>query len=193
MTSKSGNFSIRRRSFLAGVGGTMGAAMVMPSAGLLAQTGGRVVVGTWGGDYARLLSEHIDQPFMVPQGFEVVQDQAGDPERRAKMLAERRLRRGTADVQALQDSSMYQVYSQGLVEEIDYDRIPNSVNLVPGMRVPYGINQIFSGKVVLYNPDLLGTVPESYADILTPDLGSNLGIIDIQYRHNLAVASLVAS
>ena len=59
------------------------------------------MVGTWGGDYARLLNKNIEQPILIPAGWEVVQDQAGDPERRGKMLAERRLPRGTTDLQGL--------------------------------------------------------------------------------------------
>lgn len=191
MTNKHKYREIGRRGFLAGAAGVVGSSLVFPARSSFAQASGRVVVGTWGGDYARLLSEHIDTPFMTPLGIEIVQDQAGDPERRAKMLAERRLSRGSVDVNALQDSSMYQVYAQGLVDEIDYDRIPNAANIVPNMRTPYGIPHIFSGKVVLYNPDLMEE-KTSYAGIFSPDMGDKLGIIDIQYRHNIAVASLIA-
>ena len=67
----------------------------------LAQAAGKVVVGTWGGDYARLLTKNIEDPFLKAKGMEVVQDQAGDAPRRAKMVAERRLPRGTVDIQGL--------------------------------------------------------------------------------------------
>lgn len=181
--------NIGRRGFLAGAAGLAGASMLASPA--FAQGGGRVAVGTWGGDYAKFLNDYIDTPFMVPQGYEIVQDQAGDPERRAKMVAERRLPRGSLDVNALQDSSMYQMFAQGLAEEIDYDRIPNAANIRPDMKLEYGLAQIFSGLVALYNPDLRDA-PASYADIFSPDMGDKLGIIDIQYRHNIGVASLIA-
>lgn len=186
------NVSIDRRDFMSGVAGLAGASLIASGGPALAQKGGRLVVGTWGGDYAKLLDKHIDKPFMVPAGYEIIQDQSGDPERRAKMLAERRLRRGTADIQALQDSSMYQVFSQGLTHEIDYSRIPNAKNLLPNMRPNFGVYGIYSGLVVLYNPDRLKTAPTSYAEILDPKFGSTIGLIDIQYRHNIAVASLIA-
>ena len=192
MSSQSKCFTIGRRGFLAGMAGAIGAPLVLPAGKASAQAGGRVVVGTWGGDYARLLNLHVGDPFMAPAGFEVIQDTGGDPERRAQMLAERRLPRGSSDIQALQDSSMYQVFVQGLTHEIDYDRIPNAVNLLPSMRPNFGVYQIYSGMVVLYNPDKIETPPASYADILNPQYGSNTGLIDIQYRHNIAVASLVA-
>jgi putative spermidine/putrescine transport system substrate-binding protein len=191
MTRQTNRFSINRRSFLAGTAGVAASSLILPSRPAFAQGGGRVVVGTWGGDYARLLTENIDQPLMEPEGFQIIQDQAGDPERRAKMLAERRLPRGSVDTNGLQDGSMYQVFSQGLVEELDFDKIPNAANLLPNMRLPYGVPQIFSGMVLLYNPDKMDA-PAAYADLFNPDLGSRLGIIDIQYRHNIAVASLIA-
>ena len=51
--------------------------------------GGRVVVGTWGGDYARLLTKNIEDPILKPKGYEVAQDQANSAPRRSKMLAEK--------------------------------------------------------------------------------------------------------
>jgi putative spermidine/putrescine transport system substrate-binding protein len=186
------NYSIGRRGFMAGLAGAVGASLIGPGGQAFAKDGGRLVVGTWGGDYARLLDKHIDKPFMAPAGYEIIQDQSGDPERRAKMLAERRLRRGSSDIQALQDSSMYQAFAQGLTHEIDYSRIPNAKNLLPSMRPNFGIYSIYSGMVVLYNPDRLKTAPTSYAEILDPKFGSSIGLIDIQYRHNIAVASLIA-
>src|SRR5262245_60162863 len=75
-----------------------------------AQAKGKIVIGTWGGDYARLLNKNIEQPILVKDGWEVIQDQAGDPERRSKMLAERRLPRGTTDVQGLSALNMFQMH-----------------------------------------------------------------------------------
>ncbi|MCA0420385.1 MAG: twin-arginine translocation signal domain-containing protein, partial [Proteobacteria bacterium] len=91
--------SFDRRDLLKGVGAAaLATATGMPA---FAQSGGRVVVGTWGGDYARLLTKNIEDPILKPKGLEVVQDQAGDAPRRAKMVAERRLPRGTVDIQGL--------------------------------------------------------------------------------------------
>lgn len=191
MTNRLTNRIIGRRGFLAGAAGLASASLLMPAQSAFAQAAGRVAVGTWGGDYAKFLSDYIDTPFMIPQGYEIVQDQAGDPERRAKMVAERRLPRGSIDVNSLQDSSMYQMFAQGLADEIDYDRIPNTANLLPNLRLSYGIPHIFSGMVALYNPDHMDA-PTGYAGVFTPDLGDKLGIIDIQYRHNIGVASLIA-
>ena len=44
---------------------------------------------------------------------------------------------------------------QGLTEQLDYSKMPNAKNLIPAMKYPYGIGHIYSGKVVLYNPDMM--------------------------------------
>ena len=48
---------------------------------------------------------------------------------------------------------MFEMNEQGLVEQIDYSKMPNAANLIPAMKYPYGIGHIYSGKVVLYNPE----------------------------------------
>src|SRR2546421_510074 len=93
--------------------------------------GGRVVVGTWGGDYARLLAKNIEDPILKPKGYDVAQDQAGDPARRTKIIAEKRLPRGTTDIQGLSAAQMYEMNEAGVAETIDYSRLPNAKNLIP--------------------------------------------------------------
>ena len=84
---------------------------------------GRVVVGTWGGDYARLLAKNVEDPILKPKGFEVAQDQANEPPRRTKMLAEKRLPRGTTDIQGLSAAEMYEMNEAGVAEPIDYSKL----------------------------------------------------------------------
>ena len=71
------------------------------------------------------------------------------------MMAEKSLRRGTSDVQGLSANDMYEMNEQGMVEQLDYSKMPNAANLIPAMKYPYGIGHIYSGKVVLFNPKLM--------------------------------------
>jgi len=154
--------------------------------------GGRVVVGTWGGDYARLLAKNIEDPLLKPKGFEVAQDQASDSPRRTKMVAEKRLPRGTSDIQGLSAAQMFEMNEAGVVETIDYSKMPNAKNLMPSMKYPYGVGHIYSGKVILYNPKIITTPPTSFADALDPKHGNKLGIIDIQYPYTMMAAGLAS-
>jgi putative spermidine/putrescine transport system substrate-binding protein len=181
----------RRGVLKAGAGLGLAAALGAPHVAR-AQSRGRIVVGTWGGDYARLLNKNIEQPILIKAGWEVVQDQAGDPQRRSKMLAERRLPRGTSDIQGLSALNMFQMHDAGVIDMIDYGRLSNAPNLIPSMKYPYGVGHIYSGKVGVYNPKLMPEAPKSYADVLNPRHGNKLGIIDIQYQYTLVAAALAA-
>jgi putative spermidine/putrescine transport system substrate-binding protein len=185
------SFITRRRLLKAG-GALAGASTLGVLSPAWAQSGGRIVVGTWGGDYSKLLAKNIDTPLLVPKKYEVVHDIGGDSERRAKMRAEARLPRGTSDLQGLSAPQMYEMNEAGLCLPIDYAKIPNSKYLLTQMKYPYGVGHIYSGKVILYNPKLITTPPTSFADALDPKHGNKLGIIDIQYPYTMMAAALAS-
>ena len=169
-------------------------ALTLPAFGSLSAhaQAGRVVVGTWGGDYARLLAKNVEDPLLKPKGFEVAQDQAADGPRRTKMVAEKRLPRGTSDIQGLSAANMYEMNEAGVLDTIDYSKLPNARNLLPQMKYPYGVGHIYSGKVVVYNPKLIPQAPTSFKDSFDPKHGNKMGIIDIQYQYVMAAAAMAA-
>jgi putative spermidine/putrescine transport system substrate-binding protein len=169
-------------------------AVAMPALlrGTAQAQGGRVVVGTWGGDYAKLLAKNIEDPILKPKGFEVAQDQAGDPQRRTKVVAEKRLPRGTTDIQGLSAAQMFEMNEAGVAETIDYSKLPNAKNLIPSMKYPYGVGHIYSGKVAVYNPKIIPNAPKSFKDAFDPKHGNKMGIIDIQYQYVMVAAALAA-
>jgi putative spermidine/putrescine transport system substrate-binding protein len=179
---------LTRRTVLAG---TAALALGAPSI-VRAQANKRIIVATFGGDYSRLLTKDIDTPLMTPKGWECVHAEENAPPRKAKMMAEKALRRGTSDLQALSSTDMYEVSQQDVVETLDYSKMPNAANLIPAMKYPYGIGHIYSGKVILYNPKMIKKVPESFADALDPSMGNKLGIIDIQYQYTMMAAGLAS-
>lgn len=179
-----------RRELLAGAAAAGIGVSAFPGSAS-AQSRGRIVVGTWGGDYARLLNKNIDQPLLIKDGWEVVQDQAGSPQRRAKMQAERRLPRGTTDVQGLSALEMFQMHDAGVAHQIDYSRLKNAANILPNMRYPYGVGHIYSGKVAVFNPRMMAA-PKSYKEVFDPRHGNKLAIIDIQYQYVMVCAALAA-
>jgi putative spermidine/putrescine transport system substrate-binding protein len=185
------NGTVSRRTALKGLGA---GAVALPAflKGEAQAEGGRVVVGTWGGDYARLLAKNIEDPLLKPKGYEVAQDQAGDAPRRTKMVAEKRLPRGTSDIQGLSAANMYEMNEAGVCEQIDYSKMPNAKNILPAMKYPYGVGHIYSGKVVVYNPKMITPAPQSFKDAFDPKHGNKMGVIDIQYQYVMVAASLAA-
>ncbi|HVP89050.1 MAG TPA: extracellular solute-binding protein [Casimicrobiaceae bacterium] len=186
------NANVKRRQLMKAAGALAGVAAIGGWTPARAQAAGRVVVGTWGGDYSNLLAKNIDTPLMVPLKYEVVHDIGGDPERRAKMRAEARLPRGTSDIQCLSAAQMYEMNEAGLCLPLDYSKIANAKNLLPQLKYPYGVGHIYSGKVILYNPKLITTPPTSFADALDAKHGAKLGIIDIQYQYTMMAAAIAS-
>jgi putative spermidine/putrescine transport system substrate-binding protein len=84
------NPCISRRHVLAGAAAVagIGALGALPALG---QGSKRIVLSTWGGDYAKLLTKHISNPVLAPRGWEVVNDEAQVVQRKAKTVAEKRL------------------------------------------------------------------------------------------------------
>jgi putative spermidine/putrescine transport system substrate-binding protein len=165
-----------------------GASRVRPA---LVPANPRIVVGTFGGDYARLLTTNIEAPLLAPQGWRVTQHEADDAARRAQLLTERDQAQGSTDLQRLSVAFMHEMNAAGLLETLDDSRIPNAAHLLPAMRFSYGIAHIYSGKVILYNPKLVAR-PASFADALNPQHGNKLGIIDAQYHHTMMAAALAS-
>lgn len=152
---------ISRRAALQGAAAVAGVS-ALGAFPTFAQTDKRIVLSTWGGDYAKLLTKHISVPLLAPKGWGVVNDEAQVTQRKAKVVAERRLPRGTSDVQALTATDVAEMTEMGVLEKLDTPKIKNSKNIIKTFSIaesPYFSPHIYSGKVVLYNPKLIKNAP----------------------------------
>ena len=156
---------ISRRNVLGAGAALAGASAFGLNGPASAQSKGKIVVGTWGGDYARLLNKNIEAPFLIPQGWEVVQDQAGQSERKSKVFAERRLPKGTVDLHGFSAADMFQMHDSGLVEEISYGRLKNAPNLLPSMKYKFGVGHIYSAKVGVHNPKIVAEYRRAFEEV----------------------------
>ena len=112
---------LSRRTLLAGT--TLLAAPAILSR--RARAAEQCVVGTWGGDYARLLRENIDDPILKPQGIDVIQDVGDEVPRVAKLYAQKKLPHGTEDIACVGALNGYRVTEADLVEPLDETKVPN--------------------------------------------------------------------
>jgi putative spermidine/putrescine transport system substrate-binding protein len=191
--SGSAPFAITRRRFVQGAGALAGAATLGGlGAGPARAQGGKMVLGTWGGDYSKLLTQNVETPILKAKGVEVVHDIAGDPQRRAKLVAEKRLPRGTTDLQALSAAGSYEMWAAGVLDEIDFGKIANTKHLLAPMKTKYSVGHIYSGQVILYNPQMISPAPTSYNALWDPRHQGKVGVIDIQYIGTIEAAALVS-
>jgi putative spermidine/putrescine transport system substrate-binding protein len=181
--------TLTRRNFGILAGGSAAAAAlgVKPS---MAQ-GNQVVVGTWGGDYQNLQQAHIVDPMMKPKNIEVVFATGNDTERKVKLMAEKRLPRGSMDIVCLTQSGAYEMYKNDTLLEIDYSKLANAKHIVPQLKTKYSVPHIYTGRVILYNPKMIKTPPTSYADLWKEENKGKVGVIDIQYQTTIESAAMI--
>jgi putative spermidine/putrescine transport system substrate-binding protein len=183
-----------RRRFLASTGGILAASAVMPFAGKAQAAGacpGRVVVGTWGGDYQRLLHENID-PLLASSGLTVVYDVGSALTRQTKMRAEAHSRRSTLDIALLRDNDMYQMHAEGVTVPLDEAHVPNLAHVIPQFRRTYSIPHIFSALVLVYDTARVKTPPDGVAALLDPAYKGKVGLVDDQYDYLTLAGALAA-
>jgi putative spermidine/putrescine transport system substrate-binding protein len=135
------------------------------------------VVGTWGGDYARLLRENIDDPILKPADFNVIQDVGDETPRYAKMTAQKALPRGTVDIACFGAVNGYRATEAGLVELLDETKVPNLKHVLPNLRAAAFVPHIYSAQVIVYNPILVSDPPKSFAGLLDPKWKGKIGMV----------------
>lgn len=181
--------TMTRRAALTGTAAAF-ASITAGLPGLARAQSKQVIVGTWGGDYGELLRLNIDQPLVVPQGTEVLQDIAVADPRKTKLLAERQARRGTYDVACLSDTDMHMVAAQNVFEPLEMGKLKRSSAILPALAKPYAVPHIYSALVLLYNPSKVTTPPTGFADMWDPKYRGRVGFSDILYSTNTFSAAM---
>lgn len=177
-----------RRKVLTGIAAA-GAATLLPRKSRAAA--GKVIVGTWGGDYQNLLQANIAAPLLAPEKIDVIYDTGNDSPRKTKLLAERPLPRGSVDIVALSAAGMYEMSKAGTLLPLDWSKIPNGQHILPAIKTAYSVPHIFSSRVILYNPSKIPVAPTSYNDLWDPKYTGHVGVIDIQYQTTLESAAMI--
>jgi putative spermidine/putrescine transport system substrate-binding protein len=181
--------NLPRRALLAG-GAVLGFAPSLMRRAGAAET---CVVGTWGGDYARLLRENIDDPILKPNGIDVIQDVGDETPRYTKMAAQRVLPRGAVDVACLGAINGYRATDAGLVEPLDETKVPNLKHVQPNLRAAAFVPHIYSAQVIVYNSTTVADPPKSFADLLDPKWKGKIGMVSTVAPWVMMGASLLES
>jgi putative spermidine/putrescine transport system substrate-binding protein len=181
---------IGRRSVLAGTAAALAAPALI---GRAHAQENRVVVETWGGDYANLLKQNVEDPILKPAGVDVLQDFNDEPPRIAKMYAQRRLPHGTSDVDCVQAVSAYGLNEAGILEELDATKVPNFAHVDKRFLTDYFAPHIWSPQVLIYNPDRVKEPPTSFGDLLDPKYKGKVGFPDVNAFYVIMAASVYAN
>jgi len=174
----------------------LGATALLAAPALLRRRAGAAetcVVGTSGGDYARLLRENIDGPILKPQGVTVIQDVGDETPRVAKLTAQHNMPRGTMDIACVGALNGYRVSDANLVEPLDAKKVPNLKHVLYYLQAPAFVPHIYSAQVIVYNPATVPNPPESFADLLDPKWKGKVGMVSTVAPWVMMGASLLES
>lgn len=182
-------YPMNRRLFLTGVSAAVFAAA---AGGRAYSASGQIVVANWGGDWADRTAEFFETPIVEKAGYTVVRDLGLLDPRRTKLLATRRLPRGTLDVAHLDDAGMFEMTAQGVVETISEKDVPNLKDVAPQLKSPTFVPWQYSAWVIGYNPDKVKSPPTSFADMWSSKYEGMVGLTDTHWYHHVEVAALKA-
>lgn len=178
-----------RRDLLRAAG--LALASALPVARALAQPR-ELVVANWGGDWNERTMRFLETPFADRHGLRIVRSLTLEPERKARLLAERALPRGSIDVAHFSAADAYELNAQDVLEPLDLSRIPNHVHLRGKLGTPYFLPWVFGAVTLAYNPKYLAQPPTAFADLFDPRYAGRLGVLDQSFYNWIYIATLAA-
>ncbi len=182
---------MKRRQFV-------GAGLAVAGAGMLGMRPAysqskQIVVMNWGGDWNDRTVKHIETPLLEKNGWTIVRELGEQPPRLTKIIAEKRLPRGTVDIVHLGEAEAYTLYAQDALETLDYSKIPNAATMIPSMKRTYFEPWLYSAWELVYNPEKIKDPVTAYADMWNPKYAGKIGVMDSNYGNAMQTASIVAS
>lgn len=181
--------TLSRRSTLGLLMGGAAVTAIAPRMGWAAE--GTIVVSNWGGDWNDRTVRFVEKPLLEDKGFTIVRDLATEPERKAKLIAEKRIRRASADVIHVNSSDAFELQQQGVIAELDASRIPNYADTAPELQSPYFVPWLYSGVVIIYDTGKVAEPPKSYAELWNPEWAGRIGLTNQLYFNYMMMAGLV--
>ena len=180
--------ALTRRELLALGGAAAGLSLW---SGPAAAQSGELVVSNWGGDWNDRTVRAIEAPLVESRGIKVVRVLNLEPERKAKLLAERNLPRGSIDVAHFSAGDAFELHEQDVLETLDASKIPNLAHVRAGLKTPYFVPWVFGAVTLAYNPKYVKEPPTSFADLWNPKYAGRVGVLDQSYYNWIYMAALV--
>ncbi|MER2634777.1 MAG: extracellular solute-binding protein [Rhizobiaceae bacterium] len=179
---------LSRRRFIQLAAGTAGMAAVGSD---FARAQGQLTIGGYGGDVQKYLSELVFKYSLEPKGISPVLEAALDDQRKLKLLAERKLPRGTYDVVYLHGPNLNEMNEQGVFDQIETSRIPLYQELPADLQKSYAIPHIATYRVIVYNPQHVSDVPTTMEDLWNSKYANRIGLVDGNYGLAISCAALI--
>jgi putative spermidine/putrescine transport system substrate-binding protein len=151
-----------------------------------------LVISTWGLS-EDMLWQDVFEPFEKANNCTIVLEVGTTAERYTKLESNPN---STVDVIELSQKAAADGYAAGLFSKIDYSRIPNAQELIPGAKTMlsngYGPAHTINSIGIIYNPAALGFEIKEWADLWRPELANKISIPDITTTFGPAMVYVAA-
>lgn len=157
------------------------AALAFTVAAGAAELSGTLRVGTWGGSWKDALHEHVGSK-LEAKGVKI-EYIVGNPEDHIAKLVAARGREAPFDV--FESGGMYinQLVKEGLVEKLDFSKMPNARALPASARTDYSVTTLWGQEGIVYNADKFKEMgiapPTKYSDLANPKLKGHVAFPEV--------------
>lgn len=177
-----------RREVLAGAGAAAAVA-ALPARARAQAKPKSLVISTYGGDYGKWFKEGFEDHFTKATGIALVHDVGQNPERYAKLKAHKDSPK--FHIVHLQDRFFYLAARDGLLETIDYAKVPNAAAIPEMFKKPTWLGYQYLSIGIIYNTKAVGDrPPKSWEDLLDPRYKGKIFVDDFQHFGLHAVVAI---
>ncbi len=152
----------------------------------------KLVVSIWGGSWRDLIADTVARKFTKETGVQVEFITGGTIDR----LNKAKLAKGNpeSDITFTTSHAGWIYANDGLFEELDASKIPNSKNLADEARIsPFHLGAWAYVYTIGYRVDLLGDVKfESWNDLWKPELKAKIAAPDFDPSHIIAISAILS-
>lgn len=164
--------------------GALGAAAALALArlsdpGYGAENPTSLVYSTYGGDYGQWVKNAFEKPFTAATGIDLVHDIGENPQRFAKLQTFKN--RPKFQFIGLQDRYLFEAARDGLIEQIDYSKVPYAKAIPTICKKSAWVGYSSSSIGIIYNTERVKTPPRNWSDVLDDRYKGRIFIDDFNH------------
>ncbi|MGO8869118.1 MAG: extracellular solute-binding protein [Alphaproteobacteria bacterium] len=170
--------NLSRRAFLASAGAAA-TSLALARRARAEEKPESLVYSTYGGDYGQWVKEDFEDPFTAATGIRLIHDIGENPQRYAKLKTYRE--RPKVNLIQLQDRFLYEATRDGLLEEIDYAKLPHAAPIPPIYRKKTWLGYSVLSIGIIYNRERVAMPPRQWTDLVDERYKGRIFIDDFNH------------
>ncbi len=153
-----------------------------------------MVIATWGGDYANLLRDNVEEPILKRRrASRWCRTSATRTRAWPRCTPSAACRAARTTWSACRACGRTRSGRPGCWRRSTPTKVPNLAHVLPNLSATFYAPHIWSPQVIIYNPDKVTEPPKTFTDLLDPKWKGRVGVGDINYFYVMMAAALAAT